>query len=431
VSKQARQEALRALIDASQGRTFEAGLIGETSRWAEPAYRRSPDAALSLDSGTGVRLSPDAVRRLEDGIAALRSIEGPRTRWLESDLWAIVASMVATLPPDLKVSRLQVELSRRLGVIEDPGPGVVCFVLRGATWTSPARTIGQMVLGRAGKEFRAELDRTAGKRPTPLPDRKKGWMSRVRPEGSSRDQAPLVGATWVQSSHRQAVRDARTRLQDLIHVSLLFRGAVDEGTVRSLRLLNPDPVDLDVVAPMVARDRFGDARLPEPPPTPLLALDDLLEIGVSHGLVHAALSTASPLAWRCRMAARMHARALSAIDPAEGILALWTAFDALLGDGSASPDKAISNRFALLHGDRRGVEDGYAWLVGQLREARVAAAHGHHSSRLEGFDLVIDGAERLRWAASRLWSVLVNRGTAREADYADLFKALKAALAGG
>ncbi len=431
MSKKARTEALRGLLDASMGRTFEAGLAGETSRWADPEYRRSPEAAASFDPQTGVRFSPEAVRGLEEGVGALRSLDGPRRNWDEADLWAIVASLVATLPHDLKPSRLQMELSRRLGLVEDPGPGVVGLVLQGVTWSGGPRTIHDVVLGRAGKDLRTELDLRAARRPTPLPDRKKGWLAQVFPEGRSDQQAPVVAVTWVASSHRQAVRDARRRFLDLVDVSLLFREGVEPELVQALRGLSVRPVDMDPAAPICARDRFGAANLGEWEPPPPLELDRLLELQVSHGLVDPVLNERSRLAWRGRMAARMHGRALRCDDPAEAVLALWTGFDALLGDGSASPDKAISNRFAVLHGGRQGVEEGYGWLVGQMREVRAAAAHGHHNSRLDDKAFVREAAARLRWATSRLWAMLVQGGLTQQDEYGDLFRQLKAKLAGG
>lgn len=430
MSKKARTEALRALLDASTGRTFEAGLVGETGRWADPAYRRSSEAVAAFDSQTGVRFSADAVGRLEEGIRALRSLDGPRRNWDEGDLWAIVASLVATLPPDLKPSRVQMELSRRLGLVEDPGPGVVGLVLKGASWAGGPRTIHDVVLGRAGKDFRTELDLRAARRPTPLPDRKKGWLASVFPEGRSDQQAPVIAATWVASSHQQAVRDARRRVLDLMDCSLLFREEIEPDLEQALSRVDSRPIDTDPSAPICARDRFGAAQLAEwvePAPLPL---DRLLELKVSHGLVDPVLNEASRLAWRARLTARLHARALRCDDTAEAVLALWAGFDALLGDGSAAPDKAISNRFAVLHGGRQGVEEGYGWLVGQMREAKAAAAHGHHNSRLEDRIFVSEAAGRLRWAASRLWALLVQDGATREDDYGDLFRQLKAKLAG-
>lgn len=431
MSKKARTEALRALLDASMGRTFEAGLAGETGRWAESDYRRSGQAAAAFDAQTGVRFSPEAIQRLEDGVSALRSLDGPRRNWDEGDLWAIVSSLVATLPPDLKPSRLQVELSRRLGLVEDPGPGVVGLVLRGVTWSGSPRTIHDVVLGRAGKDFRTELELRAARRPTPLPDRKKGWLALVFPTGRSDQQAPVVAATWVASSHRQAVRDARRQVLDLLDVSLLFRESIDPELERALRGVAARPIDMEPSAPVCARDRFGAAQLDEWTTPAPLELDRLLEVGVSHGLVDPVLNERSRLAWRGRMTARMHARGLRCDDPAEAVLALWAGFDALLGDGSSSPDKAISNRFAVLHAGRQGVEEGYSWLVGHMREVKAAAAHGHHCSRLEDPAFVREAAARLRWAASRVWALLVDRGGTRDDDYGDLFRELKAKLAGG
>ena len=431
MSKKARTEALRALLDASMGRNFEAGLAGETARWADPAYRRSSEATAAFDSQTGVRFSPEAVERLEDGVTALRSLDGPRRNWEEGDLWAIVASLVATLPPDLKPSRTQMELSRRLGLVEDPGPGVVGVALQGVTWSGGPRTIHDVVLGRAGKDFRTELDLRAARRPTPLPDRKKGWLARVFPEGRSDQQAPVVAATWVSSSHRRALREARRRVLDLIDVSMLYREAIEPELETALRGLAARPVDVDRTAPVCARDRFGAARLDDLDAPPPLALDALLELKVSHGLVDPALNETSRLAWRARMAARMHSRALRCDDPAEAVLALWAGYDALFGDGSASPDKAISNRFAVLHAGRQGVEQAYGWLVGQLREVKAAAAHGHHNSRLEDRTFLREASARLRWAASRLQSLLVQGGMTREDEYGELFRELKTKLSGG
>ena len=431
MSKKARTEALRALLDASMGRNFEAGLVGETSRWADPAYRRSEQAAAALDPQTGVRFSSEAIGRLEDGVAALRSLDGPRQNWDEADLWAIVASLVATLPPDLKPSRLQMELSRRLGLVEDPGPGVVGFVLKGVSWSGSPRTIHDVVLGRAGKDFRTELELRAARRPTPLPDRKKGWLARVSPEGRASDRAPVVAATWVASSHRQAVRDARRRFLDVLDVSLLFREGIEEELADALRAVAARPIDMEPSAPTVARDRFGAAQLAEWVEPAPVQLDNVLELSVNHGLVDPVLNEPSKLAWRARMTARMHGRALRCEEPAEAVLALWAGFDALLGDGSSSPDKAISNRFAVLHAGRQGVEQGYSWLVGHLREVKAAAAHGHHSSRLEDDRFVREAASHLRWASNRLWTLLVQRGGTRDDDYGDLFRELKAQLSGG
>jgi hypothetical protein len=430
MSKKARTEALRALLDASMGRNFEAGLVGETSRWADPSYRRSGEAAAALDPQTGVRFSPEAVGRLEDGVAALRSLDGPRRNWDEADLWAIVASLVATLPPDLKPSRLQVELSRRLGLVEDPGPGVVGFVLKGVTWTGSPRTIHDVVLGRAGKDYRTELELRAARRPTPLPDRKKGWLARVFPEGRSDEQAPVVACTWVSASHGQAVRDARRRFLDVLDTSLLFREEVEPELEAALRGVAARVIDMDPAAPLVARDRFGAAQLAEWSEPAPLQLDRVLELGVSHALVDPVLNEPSRLAWRARMTARMHGRALRCEDPAEAILALWSGFDALLGDGSSAPDKAISNRFAVLHAGRQGVEEGYGWLVGHMREVKAASAHGHHCSRLEDHGFVREAAAQLRWATNRLWALLVQAGTTRDDDYGTLFRELKAKLAG-
>lgn len=428
MDKQARTDALRALLEASQGRRFESGLPGDTARWADPAWRRSPEAAIAFDAQTSVRLSPEAVTKLEEGVAALRQLDGPRKRWDPADLWGMVASLVATLPTNLSGGRLQVELSRRLGMLEDPGPGFVGFVLQGAAWRQAPRTLHGMVIGRAGKDFRTELDLRAAGRPTPLPDRRTGWLDRVFPEGRSDAQAPVVVATWVESSHSRAVADARRRFLDLVDACLLFRHEIDPALAARLRAGGIERMDRNPAAPTCARDRFGDAALPEWTEPEPLELDALLELGVSQGLVEPVLAGTSPLCWRGRMAARMHSRALASGDPAEAVLLLWSAFDALLGDGSSSPDKSIANRFAVLHSGRQAVEQGYIWLVGHLREVRLAASQGRYTSRLDDLAFVEEAAHQLRRAACRLWSILVERGGARQDDYGTLFQDLKDAI---
>ncbi len=415
---------------ACEGRVFEAGLAGDNNRWSDPSFRRSGDPVVTVDSTGGVRLSRPAVRAMERAVEALGQLGPIATRWDPNDLWPAVASAVASIPPDATGDTLQVELAKRLKRIQEPGPGAVCFVLTGASWGGEPRVIADIVIGRADIAWRKELDRAAGTRPTPLPGRRTGFLARVNPEGSGTAHTPIVAATWVESTHARAVRDARKRFRELLQTSLLFREDVDEQLAASLRQLHLEPVDLSPGATIAARDRFGDATLPTAEPPAPHALDDLLELGVSRGLVQASLASDSALSRRLRVCALWHLRALQATDPGEAVCALWTAFDALLGDGSAAPDKAIANRYAVLAPTRDEVQPWYTWLVGHLREARNAAAHGGESALLEDHRFILEAAGRLRAAADRLWSALVAHHVTREDDYGETFRLLKQELTG-
>lgn len=415
---------------ACEGRSFETGGGGDNARWAEPDFRRSPDAVISLDATATVRLTRAAVQHLERAMDSLVLLDKIAERWDRVDLWPAAASAVASIPPEASGHDLQVHLAKRLQRIEQPGPGVVCFVVSGAHWDGGPRVLSDIVLGRADADWRKQLDLTAGTRPTPLPGRRTGFLARVSPEGSGAAHTPLVAGTWVEGTHRRGVRQARERFGDLLRTSLLFRTEVDAALALSLRGLGIEPIDLARGGAVAARDRFGDATIApvEHPPQP--KLDDLLEFGVSRGLVEASMSSRSALARRLRICARWHLRALQADDPGEAVCALWTAFDALLGDGSAMPDKAIANRYAVLAPTRDEVQPWYTWLVGHLREARNAATHGGESVHLSDQAFTLEAAARLRVAADRLWGVLVSSGTTRDDDYGESFRALKTQLTG-
>ena len=426
MSRQTRSDALRGLIAAAGGRTWHKEEGGTISGWGDPDHRRAPSTAIAVEGGS-VRLAPDAVTSLEEGVGALLQLAGVRANWEDEDLWAMAASMVATLP-NTDLSGLQVELSRRLGRLEDPGPTVTAFVVDGARWEGPPRTLSDVVLGAAGKEWSTRLNVASGPRPVPLPDRKKGWLARIVPEGGT---PPVVAATWVDGSHRRALHQGRRRFLELLEASLIFKSEVGDAALLQLRGTRLEPIDVDLGTTAFARGRLGDAPPVDARTSRQVPLDQLLEIGVARGLVEATHSSRSALSQRLRAAARWHARALQGTDPAEGIVAVWTAFEALLGDGSASPDKALSNRYAMLHPDRADVEEAYGWFVGRFRPVRLAALHGGDSALVGSLGFVDEAAGRLRWAAARVWGLLVERGGTRDDDYGELFRDLKTKLTGG
>jgi hypothetical protein len=251
----------------------------------------------------------------------------------------------------------------------------------------------------------------------------------------------VVYGAWTNANRSRAEEIAEERLEETIALTLLLeddldarelfsgrgdahrpgvRGLViDRGAIGSLKEAEGDLVAHVVIhGPMglaVSAGWWGDNPYP-------LAL--LLMQAHRRDTIDRIVTTDSSVGRRLAIAASWYAKSHWSRRAEDAVLALGIAFDGLLGDRAGLPGRVLADRFALLEPDpvRRAER---AKRFGDLYSARSAIAHGGRSSALDEKHYSRAMARDVRWAASRVLTLVQAFDIRSEEGYRALFEDLK------
>lgn len=431
-----------SLAVAASGRRYEKSGEGWTYGFAVEGYRRSPEACIQVAKETFVFFTPEAITRLEQATETLLRTSAVQQAWESEEFWGVVADLVATLPREEPEAARRAEIDRRLGHLRQSGPSLVAFPIANASWARGPLAIGDFVVGRADGQWREAIAAAAKGRPVLTKEDQLPWLS----ADTQSPPSHVAFAAWVPAFGARARTTALSLLDDVLGLVMLFhhdaasqnlfplRGDSHRPGVRGLVIHRPALSGLassgnDSLAGELAAQTFQASTLRRgltvswfgEPPFPL---DDLLSLPKLTNVVRKLVAGSNPVHRRFLVASRWYSKAHWASERDDAVLALGIALDALLGDRSGLPSRALADRFALLEGDK-SARPTRSRRFAALYGARSGVAHGGRPSEIGDFDFVREMFEAVRWAADQLLNLVTKTGTATDDQYAELFESLK------
>lgn len=215
------------LVRAATSRTLGAAEPWDYG-WSQEDYRRSPAAAIRHDRTRSVQLSPEGVAAFETAVKALLRRADMKRAWDADDLWAMVASMVGTLP----FEDVRGAVERQLSHLASASPTLTVFSIANLGWSTSPLVGRDFVLGRAGPTWRNEVMTAAKKRPSFAEGDKLPWPASNQSHDSI--DAPVLFATWSDTQRGRAQDRARALFEHLFAVTLLL--GPDPGTYNQYSL---------------------------------------------------------------------------------------------------------------------------------------------------------------------------------------------------
>lgn len=418
------------ILAAASGRTLSKAEPWDYG-WSAPEYRRSSTAAMGHSSSRAVQLSAEALAAFEAASEALWRMPAVTERYDADEFWAIMASLVGSLP--LPADRNQVA-SRLSRLIAPPDTTVVFPVANVAAPAVPV-TIGALTISVVDDALRQQVLASQGDQAPSAP-----WWAQT-----DLSEAPVVAIYTCSAQSSRATHDAEEAFDDLIAALVALQSPVDDGELYSLRGDSHRPgvrglaldrkalSDIAAAVPDLARELgaptfvrgalgcqvsyrwFGSAPFP---------LGELLGDSVRRQRAELILGGATAAHRRLRVAARWYGKAHWALSAHDAVLHLGIAFDAMLSEKGPAPGRALADRYALLDNNPEGRRRRFREFQSEFYPARSAVAHGSRKSSVDG-KFVRRMAREVRWAISKVLEQAESRILTTDDDYEKMYEDLK------
>lgn len=365
--------------------------------WCVLKYRRSDRAALSGPHGS-VTIPSEVLRGWEDAVQQLLREPAIQARWDKEEFWGIIGSLTVAAHYHQSPSAMLMSGLHRLRAAPQT---LTLQLVANVTWGEPPMAFGDVVLGKADKNFLHLVNEHAGVRRTVPDEEADRWLEQqIRPRLSHGRTHPVALASWTPGQSFLALAQAERKLRDLVDLTVLLerdlphfevfrRGTTNRPGIRGLTLergsvetrMKEDPWSLELASTPVLFNALGAASPvhwhgAEPVPLGAMLAQSYLRHAVSSCL------GGGPLSLSIRVAARWFSESHFAEELDFSVLALGVSMDALLGGKRVLPGSALADRYALLSEaptERRDRRKEF----NEFYSIRSAIAHGGASSKVE------------------------------------------------
>ncbi|MFE2628938.1 hypothetical protein ACFXDP_13515 [Streptomyces sp. NPDC059374] len=403
--------------------------------WCTESYRHSRTAAISSPGGP-VRLSVEAVARLEELHALLAKQSQVREQWSLEELWGYLSTLIAFV---YCVDDRDEKAKELLARIIYTQPSLVVFPVSNIAWDGDPVRIGKKnVIGRLDEAFVDVVQQLGG--------RGRSHRSLVAEYiGKLTHREPRVGfAALVPAQRGKARSQANRNLQVLVDLTMMLvtnksyrklwslRGDTNRPGVRGITLdrkaveaglresgdhveLYSSPLIIDAIGQSGVVEWLGEDPIP---------LRELLQDEELRSAVEVCLTQGNTFLRRLHVAARWFADSYWASAQDDAALAAGVALDALLGSKSALPGRAMRERYALLERDPQARAER-AKEHEEIYATRSIVAHGGEVRKVSEGNFLRDMQDSITWASWRLLDAHSTFSISSEKELESLFDDLR------
>lgn len=435
---------INRLIRVAQGRELTANRPWNYG-WSQATYRRSATAAMTYKDNQGISLQASAVDLLEEAASTLLKVQQIRDYYDANEFWSLIASLIGALPLDSSPEHLANEIEQRIKRLIDPPDSLVVMPVANLAPPQTVVEIGNLLIGHLDTHFETRLREKSGHPGLKSMSVQPWWMPLLDDVDEAVEPRPNLIAHIGRTQLRRAIDDAEQAFDDVISLSLMAEPDLDRFSLYSLRGVANRPgvrglgVDRSFLtktaqsSPPVTRE-LGAAMFVDGILGPTLMhrwygedpfpLEQLLGHSDNRSIVERVFSGSTAVHHRLTVAARWHAKAHWALDPADAVLALGICFDSMLSEQGPSPGRVISERFALLHPDPNHRDQRYRRFQTGYYPARSSVAHGAKKTSVDAA-FVREMAKETRWVFQRILQLTQSLKVRTEDEYDNMYFDLK------
>ena len=412
--------------------------------WSQESYRRSSDAAVTHDDRRSVRLSQSGLNSFEEATGRLLKLQSIRQIYDNDEFWELTATLVGTLPLRGTAEQLGVEVSRRVDKLLSPLNSLVMTAVANVAPPENVLNIGALTIGTLSDRFKELVQSKTQCRVFGRNRRDPWWISDSKNAAHDKE-SPVVMAYVGRSQLERAINDAGETFEDLISIALMLQPDLDSLSLYSLRGDASRPglrglvVDRNALAQVAQKvsavsketacrvlveGSFGERTTVHWYGEDPFPLEKLLAGPGMRSLAERLLLASSAVDRRLRVAARWHAKAHWAFEPADAVLALGISFDSMLSETGPTAGRVLSERFALLDPDSKARLNRYRQFQTEYYPARSSVAHGAKRESLDG-KFVRGMAKEARWTFRRILELTKHFEAEAEDKYQNMWELLR------
>ncbi len=386
---------------------------------------------MSHNASSAVQLSAEALAAFETASEALWRMPAVAERYDADEFWAIMASLVGSLP--LPAERCHV--ASRLSRLTAPTDATVVLPLANVAAPASPVTVGALTICVVDDALRRRVLAGRGDHPSSVP-----WWAK-----SGLSDVPTVAVYTCRTQSSRAAHDAEEAFDDLVSSLVALQSPFDDGELHGLRGDSHRPgvrglaldrkalSEIAATVPDLAKELgaptfvcgalgsqvsyrwFGSDPFP---------LGELLGDSLRRKHAELILSSATSAHRRLRVAARWYGKAHWALSAHDAVLHLGIAFDSMLTEKGPTPGRALADRYALLDSTPEGRRRRFREFQSEFYPARSAVAHGSRKSSVDG-KFARRMAREVRWTISRILEQAESRVLTTDDDYEKMYEDLK------